>query len=72
MGETRELLRQPLDDAHLEGVIGGVGPGRGKFVSSFYCEVCGKTIRLNGVYQLERARRSHFQKEHPGVPGAAF
>ena len=59
--------RQALDDAVLADVTGGVQSMRGKYVSSFYCEVCGRTIRLSGIYQLETARKNHFQKEHRGL-----
>ena len=50
-----------ISDANLEKVSGGARP---KFVSSFYCEKCSKTIRLNGVYSLERALKDHDAKEH--------
>ena len=51
-----------ISDASLEKVSGGAA--RTKFVSSFYCEKCNKTIRLNGVYSLERAIKDHDAKEH--------
>ena len=54
-----------LSDEYLAEVTGGVGPKRPKYVSSFYCEKCNKTIRLNGVYVLENARSLHDRKEHP-------
>ena len=54
----------PLDDGSLAEVTGGVGGNRPKYVSSFFCEKCGKTIRLNGVYTLERAKKLHDEKEH--------
>jgi len=53
-----------LNDEKLENVSGGVI--RPKYVSSFFCEKCGKTIRLNGVYTLDKAIREHEQKEHSG------
>ena len=53
-----------LDDGSLDAVTGGVGGNRPKYVSSFFCEKCGKTIRLNGVYTLERAKKLHDEKEH--------
>ena len=58
-----------LEPNELNAVTGGKGqPGaRGKFVSAFFCEKCGKTIRLNGVYSLERAKAEHDRKEH--APG---
>lgn len=51
-----------ISDASLEKVSGGAAGT--KFVSSFYCEKCGKTIRLNGVYTLEKAQKMHDEKEH--------
>ena len=51
-----------LGDARLDQVTGGAV--RPKFVSSFYCEKCSKTIHLNGVYSLERAQKDHDAKEH--------
>ncbi len=56
----------PLDDGALFEVSGGVGSSRPKYVSSFFCEICNRTIRLNGVYTLEKARRLHNEKMHPG------
>ena len=55
---------RPLDDGSLNEVTGGAGGNRPKYVSSFFCEKCGKTIRLNGVYTLERAKKLHDEKEH--------
>ena len=55
-----------LDDGSLAEVTGGVGGNRPKYVSSFFCETCGRTIRLNGVYTLERAKKLHDEKEHRG------
>jgi hypothetical protein len=49
-------------DEKLAGTAGGAI--RPKYVSSFFCEKCGKTIHLNGVYTLERAIREHEQQEH--------
>ena len=40
---------------------------RGKYVSAFYCEYCGKTIHLNMVYSLDRAKKEHNAKFHPQV-----
>ena len=51
-----------ISDDRLEKVSGGAA--RPKFVSSFYCEKCNQTIRLNGVYSLERAQKDHDAKEH--------
>ena len=53
-----------LKDEKLENVSGGAI--RPKYVSSFFCEKCGKTIYLNGVYTLERAKEEHERKEHSG------
>ncbi len=50
----------------LEKVTGGT-KRREKFVSAFYCEYCGKTIHLNMVYSLERAKKEHYAKVHPMV-----
>ena len=55
---------EKLNDSQLDQVSGGVI--RPKYVSSFFCEKCGKTIRLNGVYSLEKAKKEHDQKEHSG------
>ena len=52
----------------LDQVTGGAGnPGRKKYVSAFFCEICGSTIRLNGVYELERAKKEHNTKFHPNL-----
>ncbi len=56
--------KKMLKDEKLENVSGGAI--RPKYVSSFFCEKCGKTIRLNGVYTLERAKEEHERKEHSG------
>ena len=53
-----------LGDEKLNQVSGGAI--RPKYVSSFFCEKCGKTIHLNGVYTLDKAIRDHEQKEHSG------
>ena len=60
MAENKAL--KSLPDDQLAKAAGGAG--RPRYVSSFFCEKCGKTIRLNGVYTLERAMREHEQKEH--------
>jgi len=52
----------PVEDEKLNAVAGGAG--RPRYVSSFFCEKCGRTIHLNGVYTLDRAMREHEQKEH--------
>lgn len=65
---------EKLDLQQLNQVTGGVGNTgkREKYVSAFFCETCGATIRLNGVYTLERAQKEHYAKIHPGVrPPAA-
>ena len=54
---------QAVGAERLEKVTGGAA--RPKFVSSFFCEKCGKTIRLNGVYTLEKALKDHNEKVHP-------
>ena len=56
----------PLDPEALAQVSGGTKQ-REKYVSAFYCEICKKTIHLNMVYSLERARKEHNAKFHPGV-----
>ena len=63
-GKTSVDALRPLDDGSLDAVSGGAGGNRPKYVSSFFCEKCGKTIRLNGVYTLERAKKLHDEKEH--------
>lgn len=62
MAEMKEMKAASLSDDMLDKVAGGAI--RPKYVSSFFCEKCGKTIRLNGVYTLDRAMREHEQKEH--------
>ena len=52
-----------LSDDVLDAVTGGAA--RKKYVSAFFCETCGKTIRLSGVYEQERAKREHNAKFHP-------
>ncbi len=60
---------EKLDLQQLNEVTGGKGETgkREKYVSAFFCEACGATIRLNGVYTLERARKEHYAKIHPGL-----
>lgn len=60
---------QALSDDALDEVIGGAGAPRPKtkFVSAFYCEHCGQTIHLSGVYTLERAKKLHNAKFHPQI-----
>ena len=53
-----------LDD--LSAITGGAQK-REKYVSAFYCEYCGKTIHLNMVYSLDRARKEHNAKFHPQI-----
>ena len=50
----------------LAQVTGGAKK-REKYVSAFYCEYCCKTIHLGTVYSLERAKKEHNAKFHPGV-----
>ena len=47
--------------------VTGGAKKREKFVSAFYCEYCCKTIHLGTVYSLERAKKEHNAKFHPGV-----
>ena len=56
-----------LESADLDQVTGGktMKNKREKYVSAFYCEYCGKTIHLNAVYSLERAKKEHNAKFHP-------
>lgn len=61
MSESKGL-KTAVADEKLAGTAGGAI--RPKYVSSFFCEKCGKTIHLNGVYTLERAVREHEQQEH--------
>ena len=60
-----ELLNSDL----LEQISGGKiqQAKREKYVSAFYCEICKKTIHLNGVYTLERAKKEHNQQVHPQI-----
>ncbi|MBQ7693025.1 MAG: hypothetical protein IJT29_05390 [Oscillospiraceae bacterium] len=61
--------REMLSDDALDAVIGGVGhpKQKTKFVSAFFCEYCGETIRLNGVYSEDRAKKLHNAKFHPQI-----
>ena len=61
---TNKAPAEMLGDEKLNQVSGGAI--RPKYVSSFFCEKCGKTIHLNGVYTLDKAIREHDQKEHSG------
>lgn len=60
---------EKLNLQQLNEVTGGKGETgkHEKYVSAFFCEACGTTIRLNGVYTLERARKEHYAKIHPGL-----
>ena len=51
----------------LSKATGGAGRPKDKYVSAFYCEYCEKTIHLNMVYSLERAKQEHNAKFHPLV-----
>ena len=55
---------EKLSENRLDEVTGGAI--RPKYVSSFFCEKCGKTIYLNGVYTKEKAIKDHNQKVHGG------
>jgi len=60
---------EKIDLDKLSQVTGGTEiRGRKKYVSAFFCELCGKTIHLNGVYDLERAKIEHNAKVHPAAP----
>ena len=61
---TKVAPAEMLSDEKLNQVSGGAV--RPKYVSSFFCEKCGKTIHLNGIYTLDKAIRDHEQKEHSG------
>ncbi|MCR5575828.1 MAG: hypothetical protein K6F56_02340 [Oscillospiraceae bacterium] len=54
-----------LPDDALRGV--SAGAAKPKYISAFFCEACGKTIRLSGVYLEERAKKEHNAKFHPGL-----
>ena len=58
--------KMSLGADELKNVTGGVGL-RDKYVSSFYCEYCNKTIKLNMVSSLERAKKEHNDKVHPNL-----
>jgi hypothetical protein len=62
MAEMNNRKASAVSDDMLDKVAGGAI--RPKYVSSFFCEKCGKTIRLNGVYTLDRAVKEHEQKVH--------
>ena len=53
-----------LSAESLKNVTDGIGL-KDRYVSSFYCEYCGKTIKLNMVSSLERAKKEHNEKVHP-------
>ena len=55
-----------LDNDDLGKVTGGVN-GKTRYVSAFYCEYCDKTIKLNMVASLERAKKEHNTKFHPEI-----
>ena len=54
-----------LEDEQLEKVSGGMK--RNRYGSAFYCEYCKKTIHLNFVRELEKAKKEHNAKFHPGM-----
>lgn len=58
---------EKLEMKDLEQVTGGLTQParRPKYVSAFFCEYCGATIHLNGVYSLDRAKAEHNRKYHP-------
>ena len=53
-----------LSAESLKNVTGGIGL-KDRYVSSFYCEYCGKTLKLNMVSSVERAQKEHNEKVHP-------
>ena len=53
-----EDKKVPMNPEELNSISGG-NMIRDKYISSFYCEYCGKTVRLNMVSSLERALREH-------------
>ena len=53
-----------LSAESLKNVTGVIGL-KDRYVSSFYCEYCGKTIKLNMISSLERAKKEHNEKVHP-------
>ena len=57
---------EQLKPQDLNNITGGAN-ARDKYVSAFYCEYCGKTIHLNMIYSLERARKEHNAQFHPQV-----
>ncbi len=62
-----DIKKLASDD--LDQVIGGVTypAKRQKYVSAYYCPICGRTEHLNGVYTPERAKAEHDRKYHPGA-----
>lgn len=59
---------EKIDLEKLSQVTGGTEiREKKKYVSAFFCEYCGKTIHLNGVYDLERAKKEHNAKVHPNL-----
>lgn len=55
-------MKTAIEDEKLARASGGAI--RPRYVSSFFCEKCGKTIHLNGVYTLDRAVKEHEQQVH--------
>ncbi|MCR5136316.1 MAG: hypothetical protein K6C12_04390 [Oscillospiraceae bacterium] len=55
---------EKIRNEDLDKVTGGAAQ-REKYVSAFYCEYCGKTIHLNFVRALDKARAEHNAKFHP-------
>ena len=60
----KEKEMEKINPDLLDQVVGGAK--RDKYVSAFYCEYCKKTIHLNMVYSLDRAKKEHNAKFHPG------
>ena len=64
MENDMDHSKTKLNAESLKNVTGGIGL-KDRYVSSFYCEYCGKTIKLNMVSSLERAKKEHNEKIHP-------
>ena len=60
------MEKEPVSAEALGRVSGGKA-ARDKFVSAFYCEYCKQTVHLNMIYSLERAKKEHNAKFHPGI-----
>ena len=67
----KDIRSEPvkLESNDLALVTGGrsTRDQRPRYVSAFYCEYCEKTIHLNAVYSLDRAKKEHNAKFHQGL-----